>query len=80
MREDYSLTFPPSSIARVLIYTAEWTGASWIERKFPNFEMVAKGIRTRALSIASPAFYSRATALHDTYFIYLKKLLCIYIM
>ena len=30
--------------------------------KCPNFKTVAKGIRTRALSIASPAFYHWATA------------------
>ena len=34
---------------------AERTEASWRER--PNFEMVAKGSPTRALSIAGPAFY-----------------------
>ena len=28
---------------QVLIYTAEWTEASWIERECPNFETVAKG-------------------------------------
>ena len=33
------------------------------KRKCPNFETVAKGIRTRALSIASPAFYHWATTL-----------------
>ena len=43
--------------SQVLIYTAESTEASWSERKCPNFETVSKGIRTRALSIASPAFY-----------------------
>ena len=47
--------------SQVLIYTAEWTGASWRERKCPIFEMVAKGIRTRSLLIASPAFYRWAT-------------------
>ena len=41
---------------QVLIYTAESTEATWSERKCPNFETVAKGIRTRALSIAGPAF------------------------
>ena len=35
------------------------------ERKCPNFDMVAKGIRTRAPTIASPAFYRRATAFHN---------------
>ena len=28
---------------QVLIYTAEWTGASWREQKCPNFETVARG-------------------------------------
>ena len=43
--------------SQVLIYTAESTEASWSERKCPNFETVTQGIRTRVLSIASPAFY-----------------------
>ena len=43
--------------SEVLIYTAASTEASWSERKCPNFETVTTGIRTRALSIASPAFY-----------------------
>ena len=43
--------------SQVLIYTAESTEASWSERKCPNFETVTTGIRTRAISIASPAFY-----------------------
>ena len=50
---------------QVLIYTAEWTGASWSERKCPNFKTVAKGIRTRALSIASPTFYRWTTTFHN---------------
>ena len=45
--------------SQVLIYTAESTEAPWSERKCPNFETVAKGIRTRALS-----FYHWATALY----------------
>ena len=49
--------------SQVLIYSAEWTGASRRERKCPNFETVPKGIRTRAPLIASPAFYRWATAL-----------------
>ena len=28
---------------QVLIYTADWTEASWRERKCPNFEMVSTG-------------------------------------
>ena len=36
-------------------YAAEWVEASWRERKWPNFETVAKRIRTRATSIANPA-------------------------
>ena len=43
--------------SQVLIYTAESTETSWSERKCPTFETVTTGIRTRALSIASPAFY-----------------------
>ena len=39
-------------------------GRQWRERKCPLFETVAKGIRTRAHLIASPAFYHCATALH----------------
>ena len=37
-REDYSLTCPPWYSFK----TADWTVASWRERKCPNFEMVAK--------------------------------------
>ena len=29
--------------SQVIIYTAEWTEASWRDRKCPNFETVAKG-------------------------------------
>ena len=29
--------------SQVLIYTAEWTEASWIERECPNLETVEKG-------------------------------------
>ena len=54
--------------SQVLIYTAESTEASWSERKCPNFETVTTGIRTRALAIASPAFYQlsyRAVFVHS---------------
>ena len=50
--------------SQVLIYTAESTEASWSERKCPNFETVTTGIRTRALSIASPAFYQLSYRFH----------------
>ena len=50
--EDYSLTFPSPS-NQVLIYTAEWPGASWREQKCINFETVEKGIRTWALDCES---------------------------
>ena len=50
--------------SQVLIYTAESTEASWSERIWPNFETVTTGIRTRALSIASPAFYQLSYPLH----------------
>ena len=43
--------------SQALIYTAESTEASWSEIKCPNFETVTTGIRTRAVSIPSPAFY-----------------------
>ena len=45
-------------------YPVHWT-AQWRERKCPNFETVAKGIWTRDLSLASPAFYHWAIALHN---------------
>ena len=58
-RKDNSFTFPLWSIARYsCTHLYSWVNwASWRERKCPNFETVAKGIRTRALSIASLAFY-----------------------
>ena len=34
---------------QVLIYTAEWTGAAWSERKWPNLETSKGCIRTRVL-------------------------------
>ena len=57
LRNDYSLTFPPLSIARYSFIQLSEQGRLWSERKCPNFETVTTGIRTRALSIASPAFY-----------------------
>ena len=39
---------------------------AWREWKCPNFETVAKGIQTQALSIASPTFYRWAVTLHDS--------------
>ena len=51
--------------SQVLIYTAELTGASWREKKCWSFKKAAKGIRTRVLLIASPAFCRWATALHN---------------
>ena len=57
LRNDYSLTFPPLSVARYSFIKLSQQRRQWRERKCPNFETVAKGIRTRALSIASPAFY-----------------------
>ena len=46
-----------TTYSMVLMYTVEWTGASWRKWKCLIFETVAKGIRTRALSIEYPAFY-----------------------
>ena len=57
--------------SEVLIYTAEWTEASRRERKYPSFETVARGIRTRAISIASPSFYRWATSVFTMYSVYL---------
>ena len=57
LRNEYSLTCPPLSIARYHFFTAESTEASSRERKCPNFEMVAKGDSNPALSVGSPAFY-----------------------
>ena len=52
-----SMTFPPLSIARYSFIQLSQLGRQWRERKCPIFETVAKGIRTRAPLIASPAFY-----------------------
>ena len=60
--------------SQVLIYTAESTGASWRERKCPNFETVTTGIWTLALSIASSALYHWATVLHFRSRLELSKL------
>ena len=49
-RKEYSLTLPALSIAR-------YSFIQWRERRCPNFETVAGGVRTRALAIVSPAFY-----------------------
>ena len=60
---------------KVLIYTAEWTVASWREWICPIFEKAKRRIhRTRALSIASSIFYHWATALHNELF-RLKKII-----
>ena len=56
---------------QVYIYSAEWTGASWRERKCLNFEMAAKGIpeprfsQLRGRHSTQPWFYRWATALHN---------------
>ena len=39
-----------TAYSQVLISTAEWSGASWRERKCPNSETVAKGVTELALS------------------------------
>ena len=59
--------------SQVLIYTAESTEASWSERKCPNFETVTTGIRTRALSIASPAFYQLSHRASDKSIVNIMK-------
>ena len=57
LRNDYSLTFPPLSIARYSFIQLSRLRRREVKEKCPNFETVTTGIRTRALSIASPAFY-----------------------
>ena len=52
-----SLTFPPLSIARYSFIQLSELGRQRRQRKCPNFETIAKGVRTRAHLIASPAFY-----------------------
>ena len=37
--EDFTHISTTVYYSQVLIYMAEWTGASWGERKCPNFEM-----------------------------------------
>ena len=63
-REDYSLTFPSPSIARYSFIQLSELWRQWRERKCPNFETVAKWIRTQVLSIESQTFHRWATALH----------------
>ena len=52
---DYLLTFPPMSIARYSF--TQLSEHVFKITKCPSFETAVKGIRTRALSIESPAFY-----------------------
>ena len=60
---------------QLCVWPLQLNHASWREQKCPNFETVAKGDsiqtptrNTQALSIASPGFYRRATALHNVVF------------
>ena len=46
--------------SQVLIYTAHWTEVSWRERKYPNFETVAKGFEPGLSRLRVP----HSTALH----------------
>ena len=46
--------------SQVLIYTAHWTEVSWRERKYPNFETVAKGFEPGLSRLRVP----QSTALH----------------
>ena len=39
------------------MYTTEWTGASWRERKCPSIETAANTIQNQTPSIASPVVY-----------------------
>ena len=56
---------PTTVYNQTLIYAGKWTGASRRERKCPNFETVAKGIKTRAPLITSLAFYRWTTELQQ---------------
>ena len=49
-RDDYSFTFPPPSIAKYSFIQRSELGCHG-EKKCPNVEAVAKGIRTRALAV-----------------------------
>ena len=58
-------TFPHTVYSQVLIHTAEWTGASWRERKCSNFETVTKGRFEPGLTwLRMSTFHRRTTALH----------------
>ena len=59
----YSLTFPPLSIARYSFIQLRQLGRHGENKNALDFEAVAKGIRTQALSCESPAFYRRASIL-----------------
>ena len=72
---NYARRLSTTVYSQVLIYTDEWTEASWRELKCPNVETVAKGIRTRARFIASSEFYCRATGLHMDH-LKLRDMLC----
>ena len=55
-REDYSIIFPLPSIASYTFIQMSKLGCHG-ENVNAQFETVAKGIQSQALSIASPAFY-----------------------
>ena len=50
MREDWSYTYQSLSIAKVLIYTSEWTGVILSENTIPWFYHCQKRYRTLLLS------------------------------
>ena len=72
-----SLTFPPLPIARYSFIQLSEQGRQWRERNCPLFDTVAKGIRTRALLIASPAFYSTTELSRSAYRICCYLTVCI---
>ena len=57
LRNDYSLTFPPLSIARYSFIQLSRLRHREENENDHNSKRLQRGIRTRALSIASPAFY-----------------------
>ena len=51
--------------SQILIYTAEWTEASWSERKCPNFETVTMGFEPGLSRLRVRHSTNWATALHS---------------
>ena len=73
----YSITYFQHCVcSQLLIYTAEWTGALWRERRCQSFETVAKGIRTQAPSIEKSVFYRWANAYYVLWWCHSSETWC----